>query len=385
MLSVDTAYVTRVRRELHRVPELEFDLPKTVAIVKQELTALNIPYTEKFGTGSVVGTIGPADAKYCIAIRADMDALPVQEQNDVPYRSTHTGLMHACGHDTHTAMLLAAAKLLKEQETALTCRVKLLFQPSEEGRVSGASMMIQNGVLDDVDIVIGQHVDPALDVGTAGICIGPAMASSHNYKLEFFGKTAHATLPHTGADALAAAITAYQAIHTMLNREIDPFTRYVCSINKLNAGTTQNVVPDHAVMLGTLRTYDMDVDRFIMHRIKEICANAANGTNVTFKCEDSTKATVVNNDPALCEAWMCTARAVLGDDNVTVIAPQMASEDFSRFQDVRPGILFRTGTRNAEKGLTALLHNPDFDIDEKALPIGAALLVQFVLDQQAKQ
>ncbi len=382
MLSVDTAYVTRIRRELHRVPELEFDLPKTIAIVKRELEALGIPHTEEYGAGSVVGTINPACTGFCIAIRADMDALPVQEQNDVDYRSEHTGFMHACGHDTHTAMLLAAAKLLKEQESSLNCRVKLLFQPSEEGRVSGASMMIQNGVLDDVDIVIGQHVDPALDIGTAGVCIGPAMASSHNYKLQFFGKTAHATLPHSGADALAAAITSYQAMHTMLNREIDPFAQYVCSINTLNAGTTQNVVPDHAVMLGTLRTYDMEIDRFIMRRIKEICENAARGTNVTFKCEDSTKATVVNNDPTLCEAWMRTARTLLGEGNVKAIAPQMASEDFSRYQDVRPGILFRTGTRNVEKGITALLHNPDFNVDEDALPIGAELLARFVLDCQ---
>ncbi len=382
MLPIDTTYVTRIRRELHSVPELEFDLPKTIAIVKRELEVLGIPHTEQYGKGSVVGTINPDCNGFCIAIRADMDALPVQEQNDVPYRSTHTGFMHACGHDTHTAMLLAAAKLLKEHESELTCRVKLLFQPSEEGRVSGASMMIQNGVLEDVDIVIGQHVDGALDVGTAGICIGPTMASSHNYKLEFFGKTAHATLPHTGADALAAAITAYQAMHTMLNREVDPFAQYVCSINTLNAGTTQNVVPDHAVMLGTLRTYDMEIDKFIMRRIKEICENAARGTNVTFKCEDSTKATVVNNDPTLCDAWLQTARNMLGEENVHIIGPQMASEDFSRYQDVRPGILFRTGTRNVEKGITALLHNPDFNIDENALPIGAALLAQFVLDYQ---
>ena len=236
--------------------------------------------------------------------------------------------------------------------------------------------------LEDVDIVVGQHVDGVIDVGHAGICIGPTMASSHNYKLEFFGRTAHATMPHTGADALAAAITAYQAIHTMLNREIDPFARYVCSINKLNAGTTQNVVPDHAVMLGTLRTYDMAVDQYIMRRIKEICENAARGTNVTFTCEDSVKATVVNNDAAVCEAWLSTAKAALGEDKVSVIAPQMASEDFSRFQDVRPGVLFRIGTRNEKKGITALLHNLDFNVDEDALPLGAGLLAQFVLDHQ---
>lgn len=382
MVSVDKEYVVSVRRELHQIPELNFDLPKTVALVKRELEAMGIPYTEQYGQGSVVGILNP-NGKYTIALRADMDALPIYEDNDLPYCSKHRGNMHACGHDTHTAMLLAAAKALKSIEDKLTCRVKLLFQPSEEGRVSGALMMVNNGVLDDVDIVIGQHVDGVLSVGTAGVCIGPTMASSHNYKLEFFGKTAHATMPHTGADALAAAITAYQAIHTMLNRELDPFARYVCSINKLNAGTTQNVVPDHAVMLGTLRTYDMEVDKFIMRRIKEICENAASGTNVTFSCEDSVKATVVNNDPALCEAWLTTAKNMLGDENVSVIAPQMASEDFSRFQDVKPGVLFRIGTRNEAKGITALLHNPDFNIDEDALSIGADLLVHFVLEHQS--
>ncbi len=384
MVSVDKNYVVAIRHELHQIPELNFDLPKTVALVERELAAMDIPYTEQYGKGSVVGVINP-NGKYTVALRADMDALPIYEDNDLPYCSQHRGNMHACGHDTHTAMLLAAAKALKAMEESLPCRVKLLFQPSEEGRVSGALMMIQNGVLDDVDIVVGQHVDGALDIGTAGVCIGPAMASSHNYKLEFYGRTAHATLPHTGADALAAAITSYQAMHTMLNREIDPFAQYVCSINTLNAGTTQNVVPDHAVMLGTLRTYDMQVDQFIMRRIKEICENAASGTNVTFSCEDSVKATVVNNDPALCEAWLQTARGMLGDDNVKVIGPQMASEDFSRYQDVRPGVLFRTGTRNAAKGITSLLHNPDFNIDEDALPIGAELLVRFVLSYPQPQ
>ena len=349
--------------------------------ISSTLSSRADPYTEQYGEGSVVGIINP-NGKYTIALRADMDALPIYEVNDLPYCSKHHGNMHACGHDAHTAMLLAAAKALKSMENDLSCKVKLLFQPSEEGRVSGASMMVKRGVLDDVDIIIGQHVDGALDVGTAAVCVGPTMASSHNYKLEFFGKTAHATMPHTGADALAAAITAYQAMHTMLNREVDPFAQYVCSINTLNAGTTQNVVPDHAVMLGTLRTYDMEVDRFIMRRIKEICQNAANGTNVTFSCEDSVKATVVNNDPALCEKWLSTATATLGEHNVSVIPPQMASEDFSRFQDVRPGVLFRVGTRNEAKGLTALLHNPDYNIDEDSLLVGSRLLAQFVIDHQ---
>ena len=233
MINIDKDYIIKLRREIHEYPEIDFDLPKTVAVVKRELKALDIPCTEKYGKGSVVGCINPHKKGFAIGIRADMDALKIYEKNDVPYRSKIDGLMHACGHDAHTAILLGAAKALKEMENSLNCRVKLLFQPSEEGIKSGAVMMIENGVLDDIDIIIGLHVNGKLPSGKLGVCPRHSQASSRHFKIEIKGKSAHAASPHTGIDAIAIAFRMYSALQFVVSREVDPREQYLCSIGKL--------------------------------------------------------------------------------------------------------------------------------------------------------
>ena len=376
----DKDYIISLRREIHEYPEIGFDLPKTLAVVKRELGKMGIPYTEEYGKSSVVATINPDKKDFTIGIRADMDALLIEEKTDLPYKSKIKGQMHACGHDAHTAMLLGTAKALKAMEDKISCRVKFLFQPSEEGKQSGAELMVADGVMDDIDIIIGQHIENWLDVGTVGVCKGASMASSRTVKIEFFGKTAHATLPHSGIDALAAAVKTYNDIQFMLTREMDPFDRYVCSVGKLSAGTTQNVIADYAEMLISVRAYKNEVDEHIAKRIEQIAKNAADELGATVKIDSVLKSYVVYNNPYISELLLSSAAKVVGADNIAEMPVKMSSEDFSQYLTKKPGVFLRLGTKNEEKGCITLPHNNDFLIDEDAFVLGSDTCVQFVLD-----
>lgn len=377
---VDKDYIIGLRRELHMYPEVGFDLPKTLSVVRRELDAMGIPYSEKFGRSSIVGEINGSHKGFTIGIRADMDALPVNETNDVPYRSQVPGKMHACGHDAHTAMLLGTARALKSVESELECRVKLIFQPCEEGAESGARLMVEDGVMDDIDIIIGLHVENSLQSGRVGVCPGESMAASRPITLELYGKSAHATLPQTGRDALAMAVKAYNGIQFTLTREMDPFKRYVCSVGALNAGSTTNVIADYAKMQISVRTYDTELDKFLFERISRIAANAAEELGGTVKVTSELKAYPVVNDPVLSQRILESAAKVVGRENTGEFPIKMSSEDFSFYLTKRPGVFFRLGTRNEKKGCTTLPHNNDFRIDEDALPTGTRTCVQFVLD-----
>lgn len=377
---IDKDYIISLRRELHQYPEIGFDLPKTVALVKRELDRIGIAYTEQYGESSVVAVINPEKENFTIGIRADMDALRICEANDVPYHSKIDGQMHACGHDAHTAMLLGTAKALFERKEQIACRVKLLFQPSEEGMVSGAQVMIENGVMDDIDVIIGVHVENWLEAGSIGVCKGNSMASSRNFQIEIFGKSAHATLPQTGQDALAAAVRIYTGIQQMMAREINPFSQYVCSIGKLEAGSSQNVVADHALMLGTIRTYDMELDEFLIRRIQEIAKHAAAEIGARAEVRSKVKSLCLYNDPYLSELVLAAAEKVVGKERIAEMPMKLSSEDFSRYLAKKPGVFLRLGTRNERKGITSNAHNNDFMIDEDALAAGSGTCVQFVLD-----
>lgn len=375
-------YVINLRREIHMYPEVDFELPKTVSLVKRELDAIGIPYTEQYGEGSVVGYINPDKEDFTIAIRADMDAIRLYEKVDVPYCSKNDGYMHACGHDAHTAMLLGTAKILKEMEKDLSCRVKLLFQPSEEGVKSGSVMMIENGVLNDVDVIIGQHVTNALESGVMGVCPGESQASSRHFKIEIFGKSAHAALSHTGIDALAIAVRMYNAIQLIISREVSPLERCLCSIGTLNAGTTHNNVADYAVMKGTIRTFNTELSGFIFERMQQIANGLSNETGAKISVVGPLKSVCVYNNPYLSELVMNSMRKVIGEENTVIFKVGMGSEDFSRYGEVIPAVFFRLGTGNKLKGIIQTPHHDDFNISEDALINGVKTFVQFVLDYQ---
>lgn len=382
MINIDKDYIINLRREIHMYPEVDFDLPKTVALVKRELESMGVPYTEEYGKGSVVGYINPDKTDFTIGIRADMDALRMSEANDCEYRSRHEGMMHSCGHDAHTAVLLGTAKALKEIESTLACRVKLIFQPSEEGVKSGAIMMIENGVLEGVDIMTALHVGVNLDVGKLGVCPGISSASSRHFKIEVGGKSIHATAYHKGIDALAIAVKMYEGIQSIFANEIDPKERVVCRVTKFNSGTAQNIVPDYAVMQGTIRTLNVPVSGYIHDRMQKLAQTLSDMYGVEIKVHAPLKSTIVYNNPRLSEILIESLEKVVGKENVDIIEFGMGSEDFSRFTDIVPSVFFRLGVRNEEKGITQIPHQVDFQIDEDSLIYGAQSFVQFVLDNQ---
>ena len=378
--AVDKEYILSVRRELHMYPELAFDLPKTTALIRRELEAMDIPYTEQYGKSSIVGFINPDCKGFSIALRADTDALPLTEKTDLPYASRHPGMMHACGHDAHTAMLLGTAKALKSVEDKLACRVVLLFQACEEGELSGAKLMVEDGVAELADVFLGMHIENWLDAGTVGICPGVSMAASHPLYIEFFGKAAHASLPQSGVDALAMAVETYNGIVNMKATQMNPFEQYICSVGMLSAGSTDNVIPEYAQLKVSLRTYDTAVEKFIVDNIRTLAENAATRRGGTIAFHEDTKALPLVNHPEVSRQVLASAAKVVGEDHVVTMPKKLSSEDFSFYAAKKPSAFLRLGTRNEAKGCTTLPHNNDFMLDEDALELGSKVCVQFVLD-----
>ncbi|MBR6646098.1 MAG: amidohydrolase [Clostridia bacterium] len=374
----DKDYIISLRHEIHEYPEIGFDLPKTIAVVKRELESLGIEYTTEYGESSVVGIINPDKKHFTIGIRADMDALLIEEKTDLPFKSRIKGQMHACGHDAHTAMLLGTAKALKAMEDKIACRVMLVFQPSEEGIRSGAEELVNGGLMDEIDVIVGLHIENWLESGKIGVCSGASMASSRNFRIDFYGATAHASLPQSGKDALACAVRTYNNIQQVISREVNPFEKFVCSIGQLSGGTSQNIIADHAYMVGTIRTFNMKLDDFLVRRITEIAKNEAALIGAEASVETSLQAYVVYNNPYISELVLKSAEKV--STGIQKMPEKLSSEDFSQYLTKKPGVFIRLGTRNEEKGCVTLPHNNDFLIDEDAFVTGSDTCIQFVLD-----
>ncbi len=356
------AYAVALRRKLHENPEIGFDLPRTVGIVTDALDALGVSHTDQYGQGSVVAEIGKGEK--IIALRADLDALPVEEKTGLPYASKITGQMHACGHDAHTAVLLAVAKYLKEHEEKLSCRVRLIFQPSEEGAVSGAKMLVQNGVMDGVDHIICTHCDNTTEAGQIGICRGAYMAACIPATITFLGRASHATSPECGIDAVAMAVEAYEEMKDMVREEARDL-QYIWSVGSFHGGHVHNVIADKCRMDISFRFYDMNFAERVEKRAKEICRHIAakHGGEVEMVWNMSTGP--VYNDMEITDTF--AKRIEENGQCVSAVPQQMSSEDFGWYLEKAKGMLFRFGTRNEEKGCTAPLHRNDFQIDEAGM------------------
>jgi amidohydrolase len=379
-LNVDSNYIIAMRHELHMYPEIGYDNPRTLSIIKRELDKMGIKYTEKYGKSSIVATINEEKSSYTIGIRADTDALLIQEINDVQYKSKIKGQMHACGHDVHTAMLLGAAKALNEMKDNISCRIKLLFQCCEEGPDTGARHMVNDGVMDDIDVIIAQHVSTDLEAGKVGLCSGISMAACHPFKLKFHGSAAHITTPQIGKDALAMAVRTYTGIQQMLATEIDPFAQYICGIGALRAGQSFGIVADYAEIEGVLTAYDLDLDSYMMKRMEAIGKNAAKEIGGSFESDHEITCLIVDNNPIVSNLVLNAAQKIVGDKNIKKLAPILACEDFSFFLSKKPGAFFWLGTRNEKKGAVNPLHSNNFTLDEDTFKIGSSVFVQFVLD-----
>ena len=373
----DKEYIIAARRELHKIPEVGFDLPKTVAFIKGELDALGIEYTEKYGRSSIVGYIARGRGKV-VALRADTDALPIKEDTGLPFSSEHDGKMHACGHDTHTAMLLGTAKMLKAVEDELPCEVRLFFQAAEEYAPGGAKLMCDAGCMDDVDAVIGAHIDPDEPLGRIALNYGCMSASSHGFYLDFYGRSCHVSTPHRGVDAIAMACRAYMDIQTMRARECNPKQPVVLGIGEFNGGFANNVVCDHVHLHGTIRATSNMMDELIYRRMGEIADAVARDMGGRAELTTTKHYPSVVNDKEITRLLVEAARDALGAENVDDKKEcMMGGEDFSFYLLKKPGAFFHIGMRS-DKHTFAPWHNPKFIVDEDALVIGPKVMFEFV-------
>ena len=373
-------YAKTVRRELHMYPEIGFDLDRTLALLRRELDAIGVDYTEKYGKSSIVATVNPEKTNFTIGIRADIDALPIQEENDVPYCSQNEGKMHACGHDAHTAIALATVKRLFEMRREINCRVKVLFQAAEEYSTSGARLMVEDGVMQDVDCSIALHCDPNFDAGTVAVKDGAQGAISDGFRLVFYGKSTHAAAQQNGVDAIMMAVRAYTDLELMIAKETPAREPIIFHIGAIHGGVTNNVLADRCEMFGTLRTYREELAEHLLERVRTICEAVAASANGRFEYVSVKHYPNVCNDETVTACVRKTLEKTLGSERVIELSRGMIGEDYSYMTIERPGCMFRLGVRNEARGITSSLHQSSFDIDESALDVGVDAFVQFVLD-----
>ena len=373
-------YTVRLRRELHEYPEIGFDLPKTLALVRRELEAMGIPYTEEYGRSSIVATINPECKDFTIGIRGDMDALPLQEADQKkPYCSKIPGQMHACGHDSHTAILLGTARELKTKEKELACRVKLLFTPAEEYINPGCKEMVEDGVMEDIDCAVACHIMPSVDVGQIKLRSGGINGNSMGFTIEFFGKSAHAAGQEGGKDAIAMAVEAYTAMEIMVAREFKATIPRVLNIGAFNGGHTNNIVCDYCKLFCSSRTHDDAVTQKILDRCTQICEGIAAMNGGSAKVTVNKFLPYVHNDSIVAERVRATAEKVLGAENVLEKERGLGGEDFAFFSRVKPCTMFNLGSGSSPETRVPV-HNVHMDIDERCMEVGVNLFVQFVLD-----
>lgn len=368
--------LTEIRRTIHRQPELGMQEFKTAALVQSRLTELGIPYEANVGgTTAVVGTIQGAGQGPCVALRADMDALPLQERNQTEYVSQVPNKMHACGHDAHTTALLGAAELLAKHRNEFNGTVKLFFQPAEEGP-GGAEPMIAAGVMANpkVDAVFGLHCSPLRPVGSIGLRAGATHAAADGFEIRVIGQGGHGAHPDQGVDALVCGAQLVTALQTIVSREMEPTHPAVVTVGTFHSGVRSNILADETVMTGTVRVTDRDLRKTMPGRLERLANSVAEAFRCKAEVEYTYGAPSGFSDPTMAELVKRVAGEVVGPENIFEDPISMGGEDFACFTDVAPGCMFSLGVGNVVKGFTHPLHHPCFDLDEDALAIGAATL-----------
>jgi amidohydrolase len=371
-------HTVAIRRDIHRHPELGFEEERTAEIVERELRSLGIEHRRVAKTG-VVGIVRGARPGKVVALRADMDALPITERSGEPFSSSVAGKMHACGHDAHTAMLLAAARVLQAQWETLAGTVVLIFQPAEEGP-GGALPMIEAGVLADpkVEAIAMLHVDVRFDTGTIGLREGPVMAAADEFHITITGKGGHGSTPHRAVDAIPCAAATVLALQNIAARETDPLASAVVTIGTIEGGYRNNVIADSVKMTGTFRAFDPQIHDAMIEKAKRIIDGVAAAYGCTASFEVMLGYPPVVNDAPLVRSL----RTYLGEHtslNIIEQAPTMGGEDFAYFAQRVPGVVIRLGVRNESIGAVHMGHSPEFKIDEGALKHGVETLVAFAV------
>lgn len=369
------------RRALHQNPETGFEEYSTSAFVQKQLSDLGASNVQVIAKTGVTALIEGEEPGPTVGLRADMDALPIQDKKDVMYASKVDGKAHLCGHDAHTTMLLGAAKLLVNHPPKKGS-IKLIFQPAEEG-LFGAQALIEQGVLENpkVEKIAGLHVNPMVETGHVTCTQKEACAAADFFDLEIIGQGGHAAHPHFSVDPISIASEVISSLQQVVSRQIDPVSPTVLTIGQIHGGTADNAIAPSVKMGGTVRTHDPEVRYEIEERMRKIIKGITEGFGATFSFTYKYFYPPVINDEALVPTVQDVVGQVLGEDRFSIVKPSMGGEDFSFYAEKIPGVFFRLGVRNEEKGANYPLHHPKFDLDEDALPDGAALLAQWALNQ----
>jgi len=374
------------RRWFHQHPELSNREEKTGHEIARRLRDMGYEVTTGVAHTGVVAVLEGAHPGPVVAWRSDIDALPIDEELDLPYRSTNPGVMHACGHDVHTTVGLGAAAVLMQLKEELHGTVKFIFQPAEEGapvgEKGGAVMMISEGVLADPqpEAIFGLHVMPIAEAGFVGLRPGGLMAASDTFTLKIHGKMTHGSAPHSGVDAIYVAAQVVNALQAIPSREVDARNSLVVSVGTLNAGNRWNIIADEAVLTGTVRSLDTETWEEIPERFERVVAGICEANRATYELDYARTAPVVDNDERLAVFATASLGRSLGPGNVLEVAPIMAAEDFAYFQQRVPGVYFFLGVANAAEGWTDYVHTPTFRPDEAAIVTGVTAAASLLAD-----
>lgn len=372
------------RHHIHANPELSFEEFETARFVSDRLTEFGIEHQHGVAGTGVVGIIkGRNPDSRILALRGDMDALPILEQNEVSYKSTKPGIMHACGHDVHTSSLLGASWILQQVKDQFEGTIKLIFQPGEEKVPGGASLLIKEGVLQNPapQSIVGQHVMPFLPVGKVGFREGLYMASADEIYLTIHGKGGHGAMPNLAIDVVAISAQVITALQQVVSRSADPKTPSVLSFGTVMAKGATNILPNSIYLEGTFRTMDEDWRAKAHQKIRQIVEGICESFGAKADLEIRKGYPFLKNDPVLTRKMKKCAQEYLGAENVVDLDIWMAAEDFSYYTQEMPGCFYRLGTRNEEKGIVSGVHTPTFDIDEDALEIGCGLMAWLAVNE----
>ncbi|MGH9850015.1 MAG: M20 metallopeptidase family protein [Blastocatellia bacterium] len=381
------AKLIETRRDFHMHPELSNREERTSRVVAEKLRALGLDEI-KTGVGKygVVALLKGGQLGGVVAVRADMDALPIQETINVPYKSRNDGVKHACGHDAHMTIELGVAEILSKMRDQIRGSIKFIFQPAEEGAPpgerGGAKFMIEEGCLENPrpSAIFGLHVMPNIEAGQIGYNSGPAMASSDRFSITVRGKKVHGAYPHDGIDTVVVAAECVTALQTIRSRRINTQEPLVITIGSIHGGNRFNIIADEVKLEGTMRTLNEEVRAKAIEMMKQTLAGVTSAYGASYEIEFGSNNPVTYNDPALVEATLPMMRKIAGDKNIISPRPQMGAEDFSLYQKAIPGFFYFLGVGNKAKGITAMIHTPEFDIDEESLVVGVKVMSNVLLD-----
>jgi amidohydrolase len=381
------AKLIETRRYLHQHPELSNREEKTAQYIAEKLRSFGLDKVKtQVGKYGVVGLLKGAKPGPVVAVRADMDALPILETLDIPYKSQNAGVKHACGHDVHMTVQLGVAEILSKNRNLINGTIKFIFQPAEEGapegEKGGAGFMIEEGALDNPkpSAIFGLHVMPNIQVGQIGVNSGPAMASSDRFSITIRGKKVHGAYPHDGIDTIVVAAEAVLALQTIRSRRINTQEPLVITIGSFQGGNRFNIIADEVKMEGTMRTLNEDVRTSAIAMMNQTLKGITSAYGASYELTWGRNNPVTYNDPKLVAATLPTLKRIVGEANLTTPQPQMGAEDFSLFQKVVPGFFYFLGVGNTAKGITAMIHTPEFEVDEEALVIGVKVMSNVLLD-----